>query len=211
MITAASLGIGIGLLVAVQVGPVWLLCARSAARYGFAAGAMIGIGVAAVDLLYAALAMLGVGSLLTDPTARAVVGLLGACVLGGYAVRTLRSAWLIRQGLELESDVAAPHAALRTGIIATASNPLTVLSWAAIFSGTSVVGSVTGPAASLVLVAGVAAGSLGWHLVLSVAFGSLGRRAGPRTLTTIDTVSGVGLAGFAGVLALGSVHELRSG
>jgi threonine/homoserine/homoserine lactone efflux protein len=46
MIPAFLLGAGIGLLVAAQVGPVWLLCARSAARYGFTAGAMIGIGAA---------------------------------------------------------------------------------------------------------------------------------------------------------------------
>lgn len=209
MVAAAVIGVGIGLLVAAQVGPVWLLCARSAARYGFAAGAMIGVGVALVDLLYAALAALGVGSLLTDPPARAAFGLIGAAVLGYYAVRTLRSAWLLRQGLELPSDVVAPRAALRTGIIATASNPLTVISWAAIFSGASVVGSVQGAGQSLALLAGIAAGSLGWHLGLSVAFGALGRRVGPGALCTIDAVSAAGLAGFAAVLAAGSATALR--
>lgn len=210
MVAAALLGIGIGLLVAAQVGPVWLLCARSAARFGFTAAAMIGVGVAAVDLLYATLAALGVGTLLTAPAARAAFGLVGACVLGYYALRTLRSAWLIRHGMELPDDVVAPRAALRTGIIATASNPLTVISWAAIFSGASVVGSVHGAAESVALLAGVAVGSLGWHLALSVAFGALGSRVSPGALTAIDVASGVGLAGFAALLATTSAAQLRA-
>lgn len=209
MVAAALLGIGIGLLVAAQVGPVWLLCARSAARYGFTAGAMIGVGAASVDLLYSALAALGVGSLLADPTARAAFGLIGACVLGFYAVRTLRSAWLIRNGLELPSDTAEPRSALRTGIVATASNPLTVISWAAIFSGASVAGSVDGPVPWLALLLGIAAGSLAWHLGLALAFGTLGRRAGRRTLTAIDLASGAGLAGFAAALAFASASQLH--
>jgi threonine/homoserine/homoserine lactone efflux protein len=210
MVAAALLGMGIGLLVAAQVGPVWLLCARSAARFGFTAGAMIGVGAASVDLLYAGLAALGVGAFLSDPFARAAFGLLGAVVLGYYALRTLRSAWLIRNGLELPTDVVDARAALRTGVIATASNPLTILSWAAVFGGASVLGSVQGPAEAAALLAGIALGSLALHLGLSVAFAALGGKASRGALSTIDVVSGIGLAGFAGALAYGSISHLRS-
>jgi threonine/homoserine/homoserine lactone efflux protein len=210
MVAAALLGMGIGLLVAAQVGPVWLLCARSAARFGFTAGAMIGVGAASVDLLYAGLAALGVGAFLSEPFAGAAFGLLGAVVLGYYALRTLHSAWLIRNGLELPTDVVDARAALRTGVIATASNPLTVLSWAAVFGGASVLGSVQGPAEAAALLAGIALGSLGLHLGLSVAFAALGGKAGRGALSTIDAVSGIGLAGFAGALAYGSISHLRS-
>jgi threonine/homoserine/homoserine lactone efflux protein len=211
MFAALLLGTGLGVLVAAQVGPVWLLCARSAARYGFGAGAMIGVGAATVDFVYAGLGALGAGAVLVQrPAASGWLGLGGAAVLAWYAVRTLRSGWRIREGLEVAGEVVTRPAALRTGLVATASNPLTILSWAAIFGGASVVAAVAGPAQALALLLGVWAGSLGWHLALSTAFGVLGRRAGPRALAGIDLASGIGLGVFAGVMAVGSVQRLTS-
>ena len=45
-------GIGAGLLIAAQVGPIWLLCFRNGIRYGFSAAMGIGCGAALIDLLY---------------------------------------------------------------------------------------------------------------------------------------------------------------
>lgn len=210
MIPALLLGAGIGMLVAAQVGPVWLLCARSAARYGFVTGAMIGLGAAGVDLAYASLAALGVGTTVTQPSLRATLGLLGAAVLAWYAARTLRSAWRIHHGEVLSEDAVAPATALRTGVIATASNPLTIISWAAIFGGATTLATVGSPIQAVALIAGIAAGSLAWHLGLSVLFGALGRRIGAGPLVAIDVVSGLGLAAFAAVLAAGAGTALAS-
>lgn len=209
MLTALLLGTGLGVFVAAQVGPVWLLCARSAARFGFGVGALIGLGAATVDLGYAGLGALGAGAVLAGrPVAGAWLGLLGAAVLAWYAARTFRSAWRIREGLEIGGEPVGGAAALRTGVLATASNPLTILSWAVIFGGASVVAAVSGPVAGAALLTGVWAGSLGWHLALSTTFGALGRRAGPRVLAGIDLASGTGLAVFAAAMALRSVQQL---
>ena len=54
----------LGAFVAAQVGPVSLLCIRTATRSGFGPAAAIGAGAATVDVVYAALGVLGAAALI---------------------------------------------------------------------------------------------------------------------------------------------------
>src|SRR3954470_13942176 len=82
-------GLGLGLLVAAQVGPIWLLCARSSMRYGAKSGLAIGGGAAIVDFAYAALGVAGASQLVQITTARLLLGLIGAAFLLFLGGRTL--------------------------------------------------------------------------------------------------------------------------
>src|SRR4029450_10897310 len=130
MLPALLTGLGLGALVAAQVGPVSLLCIRTTLRHGFAPGLAVGAGAATVDTLYGALGMAGAGSLLGITPGRLPPGAPGAVVLGLMGVRTLRTAQRVRIGMEVPSEVVTPGRALRTALAATASNPLTLASWA---------------------------------------------------------------------------------
>ena len=142
--TAALLaGLGLGFLVGAQVGPIWLLCARSSLRHGARVGLGIGAGAAIVDFLYAALGVAGAASLLAATGFRIAFGLLGAAVLILLGARTLWSAFRIRGGGEADGEVASPWIAFRTGLAATASNPMTIASWGAIFAAASAATSPT--------------------------------------------------------------------
>ncbi len=211
MLSALIVGTAIGALVAAQVGPVWLLCARTSARYGVAAGSAIGIGVAAVDTVYAALGALGAGVVLAAGPLRVAMGFLGAAVLGYYAFRTLRSAYRIRRGLLLPEQPVSRAAGFRTGVVVTASNPLTILSWAAIFGGAAALPVISQAGEIAALLLGVALGSLAWHLVLSVAFGLMGGRMSPAVLSGIDVASGIGLAVFGCLMAYAAVMTALHG
>src|SRR3954453_22248638 len=82
-------GLGLGLLVAAQVGPIWLLCARSSLRYGARSGLAIGGGAALVDFWYAVLGVRAAAQLVSITTVRVALGLAGAaflCWLGGRTV-----------------------------------------------------------------------------------------------------------------------------
>ncbi|HST17594.1 MAG TPA: LysE family transporter [Gaiellaceae bacterium] len=195
-------GFGLGFLVAAEVGPIWLLCVRTSARFGFRPGAAVGAGAATVDTLYAALGIAGATALLRIDALRISLGLAGAIVLALIAARTLWSAFRIRNGGEVVEEVATPTRAYLTAVVATASNPLTIASWAAIFSAASVAGLAAAP-----LLIGVAAGSATWFALLAGISAAAGRRASPRALRAVDIVAGVGLAGFAGVLG---IRALRS-
>lgn len=203
--SALVVGLGLGAFVAAQVGPVSLLCARTSMRHGFVAGAAVGAGAALVDLLYACLGVAGVAALLQVTALRVGLGLLGAGVLVVLGVRTFRSAFRVRLGAETDDEVVAPWSAFRTAVAATASNPLTIASWAAIFSAAAVASVVVDVVTTVELVVGVGIGSLAWFTTLAAAFTFAGRRVGTRGLAVIDGVAGLGLIAFGGLLAVRSV------
>jgi putative LysE/RhtB family amino acid efflux pump len=201
MAGALAAGLGLGFLTAAQVGPIWLLCLRSTLRGGFRVGVAIGAGAAVIDLLYAALGVAGASRLLEIDPLRIALGLAGAVLLALLGLRTLWSAFRIRLGGEAAEEVSSPRRAFVTSLGATASNPMTIAAWAAIFSAAStasVVGSSR--AAALVLLAGVCAGSFAWFVTLSAGTALGRRRLGPRVVGAIDAVSALALVGFAGLL-----------
>ena len=195
-------GAGLGFLVAVQVGPMSLLLIRSTLRAGLRTGLAIGAGIAVVDALYAAAGAAGAAPLLAQGPLRLTLGLAGAAVLGWLGLATLRSAVRVRAGFELSGEVARPGRALLTSLGATASNPATIASWAAVFSAASV-GTGASPVA---LVAGVAVGSAGWVTVLACGVAAAGRWVGPRSLAAVDVIAAAGLVGAGAALGIRSVR-----
>ncbi len=200
-------GLLVGALAAANVGPIWLLCARTSARFGFLPGAGIGSGAAAIDLSYAVLGALGAAALLRADALRLALGLVGAGVLVWLGLRTLQAAFRIRLGAESDVEVVRPQAAFRTGLVATASNPLTILTWGAVFSGAAVADVAAGPAAATAFVVGIGIGSLAFHLALAAVMSLLGPRLGTRGLQAVDAVAGLGLMAFGGVLAWRTVTD----
>ncbi|HLM51423.1 MAG TPA: LysE family transporter, partial [Solirubrobacteraceae bacterium] len=138
---------------------------------------------------------------------RTVLGLTGAAVLAWFGARTLWTAFRVRLGGEATEEVQAPRNAFWTALIACASNPLTIISWAAIFAAASTA-SVAGDAGSTTaLLVGVGCGSFTWMAILSVAVNAARRKVGERGLQIADGVAGAGLLGFAGVLGLRTLSE----
>ena len=204
---ALLVGFGLGFLVALQLGPMSLFLIRSTLRGGWAVGLAIGAGIAVVDALYAAAGAAGAAPLLMIGPLRLVLGLAGAAVLVVLGARTLISAFRVRHGLEVPSEVAGPRRAFLTSLAGTASNPSTIASWAAIFAAASVAGASDSTVSAAVLVAGVALGSLAWVTVLASVVAVARRAAGERALRTADAIAGAGLIGFGGALAYGAVRS----
>jgi putative LysE/RhtB family amino acid efflux pump len=208
MFPALAAGFGLGFVVAAQVGPVSLLCMRSVLRGRFALGVAIGAGAAVIDALYASLGAAGASALLQIDAVRLALGIVGACVLAAIGLRTLHSAFRIRLGGESDEEVSSPRRAFLTSLGATASNPLTIVSWAAAFSAASTASLAGSASSAVVLVAGVGAGTLTWFTILSSALTVARRRVGPRLLAVVDAVSGTAILGFAGLLGWRTIaHE----
>jgi len=201
MTSAAAAGFGLGFLVAMQVGPIWVFCARSVLRGTAAVGIAIGAGAAVIDALYAGLGVAGASALLEIDALRIALGLVGAAFLAFLGARTFWSAFRVRLGGESEEEVASPRRAFLTSLAATASNPMTIASWAAIFTAASTADLVGSGFTESALIAGVALGTFSWFLALSVGLSLARRRAGPRLLVVVDAVSGAILVGFAALLA----------
>jgi len=200
-------GFGLGFFVALQLGPMSLLLVRSTLRVGWAVGLAIGAGIATVDALYAACGAAGAAPFLTIEPVRVVLGLVGAAVLIGLGARTLYSAFRVRHGGEVRSEVATPGRAFLTAMAGTASNPATIASWAAIFAAASAAGAAESPGGAVLLVAGVGVGSLVWTTLLASGTALARRSIGERSIRVADGVAGVGLIGFGGALAYDATQD----
>lgn len=200
-------GMGLGFFVAMQLGPMSLFLIRSTLRGGWIVGLAVGAGIAVVDALYAAAGTAGAAPFLTIDPVRVVLGLVGACVLVGLGVRTLYAAFRIRHGGEVAADVATPRRAFLTSIAGTASNPLTIASWAAIFAAASAAGAAGSAGGAVLLVAGVGLGSLVWVAMLATGTAIARRRIGERAVRVADAVAGLGLVGFGGALAVTTLND----
>jgi putative LysE/RhtB family amino acid efflux pump len=209
-VSVLLLGFGLGFAVALQVGPLSLFAIRSTLRGGLRVGLAVGAAVAIVDTLYAAAGAAGAAGLLAIDPLRLAFGVLGAAVLVVIGVRTLWSAFRVRTGGESLDEVASPRRAFATALAATASNPLTIASWAAIFAAASTAGAVAsgdGGGGALLLLAGVGLGSMTWMCLLTGGVSLARQRAGDRFVRAVDVLAGAGLIAFGAVLAWRTTHD----
>jgi putative LysE/RhtB family amino acid efflux pump len=197
---AALVGFGLGFFVALQLGPMSLFLIRSTLRRGLTIGLAIGAGIALTDALYAALGVAGAAPLVSIGPVRIVLGIVGGTVLIVLGVRTLYGSFRVRTGGEADIELSSRRRAFGTALAATASNPLTIVSCAAIFAGATAAAAADTAGGAALLVAGVAAGSLSWFVALSLGVASVRRAVGQRAMRIADCVAGLGLIGFGGLL-----------
>jgi threonine/homoserine/homoserine lactone efflux protein len=199
-----ALGFGLGFVVAAAIGPISLLCIRTVLRGAVGTGIAIGAGAAVIDATYALLGAIGAGRLLEIDALRLALGLVGATVLALLGARTLWSAFRVRLGGEA---AATPWRAFLTSLAATASNPTTILSWAAVFAAASTASAVDGTGETLLLCLGVGSGTLTWFTTLSLGLAAIRGHVGDRLLGAVDIGSGLGLLLFSGVLGVRAARD----
>jgi putative LysE/RhtB family amino acid efflux pump len=210
MLASALIGFGLGFAVAATIGPISLLLIRTTLRGAPASGLAIGAGAAVIDTAYATLGALGAGRLLTVDALRLTIGVVGATVLAWIGIRTLWSAFRVRLGGEADEEVARPRRAFLTSLAATASNPLTILSWGAVFAAAATADAASTTGHAIALLAGVGVGSIGWFVILTTVVSLARRRIGDRLLRAVDAGAGIGILGFAGVLGVRAARETAS-
>lgn len=186
----------IGISIAAPVGPIGVLCIRRTLANGRLAGFVSGMGAASADMVYGAIAAFGL---------TAITGLL---VENAFWFRIVGGLFLLYLGIKtfLEKPSDKPAQAAQGNLISmytstfllTITNPMTILSFAAIFAGT-MLGKTTG--SPLVMVAGVFAGSATWWLTLSFIVGVLRDRLTQAHMGWINRISGVIIIAF-GIYAL---------
>lgn len=190
----------LGLAIAAPLGPIGALCISRTLELGFRAGVAGGLGTALADALYAALAAFGFAAF---SAALAMVDL--PLRLGGG----LFLLWLGWKGLKarpLPTAVAVSARDLLGTISATflltLTNPLTILSFAAIFAGLGLAGTA-GRAGAFTVVAGVFAGSMLWWILLSGGV-ALARHRLPARFARIIAAGSAGILILFGLTSLGS-------
>jgi putative LysE/RhtB family amino acid efflux pump len=162
-IASLAKGAWLGICIAAPVGPIGTLVLKQSLRSGFRAGLVSGFGAALADLCYGALAAAGVR--LVAGFARPVA-IVGGLILFWLAWKS----W--HEQPPAQSGVVTNDGRLRsvgTTFLLTISNPMTILSFAAMIS-------TVGADYPALFVAGVFLGSMIWWTVLSAFSSWLGTR-----------------------------------
>jgi threonine/homoserine/homoserine lactone efflux protein len=191
-------GIAIGFSIAAPVGPIGLLCIRRSLAGGQWVGLATGLGAATADAAYGLVAAFGltaVSDFLVGQ--RFWLGLLGGAFLCYLGARTFAQK-PAEQAAEARGD--SLLAAYASTFLLTLTNPMTILSFVAVFAGFGL-GSSPDYLAATTLVIGVFAGSALWWLLLSGGVGLFRSRIGPAWMQAVNRLSGAVIFGF-GVYAL---------
>lgn len=206
-------GLMIGLSISAPLGPIGILCMNRTLAEGPRMGFICGLGAATADALYAL-----VGTVALSAIAQWLISdRVELRVIGGVFLVYLGARTFMRPGSVLPPGAKIParlppgwHAAFMSTFLLTLANPITLLSFAALFAGLGVtsVGVLKGAdIAAAALILGVFAGSALWWLVLSFCIGRLRHYIGPRTLMMINRISGTVLTAF-GLYALATLVHL---
>jgi arginine exporter protein ArgO len=198
-------GLILGLVIAAPVGPVGLLCIRRTLQKGLIVGLATGLGAACADVLFGAIAVLGVSAILGfihhyEATIRIVGGLI-VMIAAGHTwfdhPRPPQPMELVNKVLNLAQEktlMGALRAAL-SGWIITLTNPLTLFGTLAVVA---TFGAVTKKLEADVLIGGIFCGSALWWLLLSGGVSLLRCHFTENRIIILNRVTAMVLAALAG-------------
>jgi threonine/homoserine/homoserine lactone efflux protein len=196
-------GLIIGFSIAATVGPICLLCIQRTLTRGHLVGLVSGLGAASADAFYGAVAGFGLtslSSLLVDQ--EFWFRLIGGSFLVWLGVRTVLTPPATRAA---QAGGAGLAGAYGSTLLLTLTNPLTILSFTAIFAGLGVAETEGNYGAAAAIVFGVFAGSAVWWVILSGGVTLIRGTLTPAVLRWVNRVAGVVItgAGLLSVLSLG--------
>lgn len=195
-------GLVIGFSIAAPVGPIGVLCIRRTLADGRLAGLVSGLGAATADAFYGSLAGFGL-TLISNflVSQQRWLRLVGGLFLLYLGIKTFLSAPASNPGQVIKMSSRGLWGAYLSTLLLTLTNPLTILSFAAIFAGLGLVETGGDMLSAGTLVLGVFCGSAAWWLLLSGGVSLLRKRVTPGMLRWVNRLAGVVIIAF-GILAL---------
>src|SRR5690349_2474317 len=181
-------GVIIGFSIAAPVGPIGVLCIRRSLADGRQMGLVTGLGAATADAAYGCVAAFGLtaisGFLVNQ---RVWLGLVGGAFLCYLGIRTFMSKPSEKAAQASGVGLISAYAST---LFLTLTNPMTILSFVAVFASLGLAASPDYFSAS-VLVAGVFVGSAFWWLLLSNGVAIFRSRLTSSWMQAVNRLSGV--------------------
>ena len=194
-------GLIFGFSIAAPVGPIGILCIRRSLTNGWTAGLLTGLGAATADACYGFVAAFGLGGI-----AGLLVGQRAHIQLSGG----LFLCWLgLRIGLSAANKkpaVATSGSAVRgylSALFLTITNPMTLLSFTAVFAGMGLGNVANSHRAAVGLVTGVFSGSMAWWITLALVSSRFNSHLNATAMHWINRISGAVLFGIGLAIVVG--------
>ncbi|MBD2480885.1 LysE family translocator [Planktothrix sp. FACHB-1365] len=196
-------GLIIGFSIAAPVGPIGILCIRRSLSDGHWVGFFTGLGAASADAFYGFIAGFGLtiisNILVSQQIILKLIGGLFLCYLG------LKTA-LAKPAQDAANPSGKVVSAYASTFFLTVTNPMTILSFVAIFAGLGL-GSSNNYGDAGILVLGVFLGSALWWLILVSGVSLFRDKISADTLQWVNRMSGILIFGFG----LGALFSLVIG
>ena len=200
-------GLIIGFSIAAPVGPIGILCIKRTLSSGRIVGLLSGLGAATADAFYGSIAAFGLtfisNFLLQQQIWLRLVGGAFLCYLG---IKTFLSQ---PSNTLSQANQNSLLSAYGSTFILTLTNPLTILSFAAIFAGFGLANAGGGYSTAAITVLGVFLGSSCWWLILSGVTSLLRNRINLTGLRWVNRISGLIILGFGIAAIIGLISVLR--
>jgi threonine/homoserine/homoserine lactone efflux protein len=200
-----SKGILAGLAISAPVGPVNVLCISRTLSQGRKAGLISGLGAAAADTVYGAIAGFSLSFVIKFLLREEFWIRIG----GGTLLVAIGVLYYFKkpQSLAVETRSSA-HSEFISAFLLNLTNPTTVLSFLAVLA-TLGMGHHRARWLTLLLVAGIFSGAMLWWIVLSAATNRFRERFDDHAMLRMNRIAGLAIGGFGIVtLALSRWHVL---
>jgi threonine/homoserine/homoserine lactone efflux protein len=194
-------GFILGFSIAAPVGPIGILCIRRTLTRGMLNGLAAGLGAATADACYGSLAAFG----LTIITNLLVENNLYLHIVGSAFLFYLGYTTFIARPIDQRKNTYNKGwiSAYLSTFFLTITNPLTILSFAAVFAGLGMISMRGSYFSSGLLVIGVFLGSSVWWLILSGSVHMLRKKFDYGQLIWVNRLSGVLICVFGIISLLG--------
>lgn len=187
-------GLLLGFAIAAPVGPIGILCIRRTLQFGRLSGLVSGLGAAVADTLYGLTAALGltfISDFLFDN--QQCLRLVGGAFL-------IYLGWKTYHSKPAEEFKEVTHNTLLSDFMSTLfltlTNPLTLVSYLAIFAGLGIADLKGNYVNAVYLIVGIFLGSAMWWFLLSEVITIFRERISLHLMTWINKVAGILIAGF---------------
>ena len=187
-------GIIVGLMIAMPVGPVNILCIHRTIEAGWKSGVLSGVGAAAADMLYGGIA----GFSITLVIQFLVREQFWIRLFGGILLVLIGIWYFFKRPTPLDAqlqDRESAYSDIRSTFLLTLTNPTTVLSFLALLAALGM-GDPRHWWLTVFLVGGIFCGSMMWWIVLSVIVNHFRDRFNDRLLLLMNRFAGVAIGGF---------------
>lgn len=204
-------GMLMGLMVSVPLGPMGVLIIQKTLQKGALAGFVSGLGAAFADLFYATVAIFGLGFVVNIvQTHELLLQLIGGIVLVAIGLITYFRNPLKQIRRRRRVSKKGLLGDFATLFFLTASNPVTIVVFMAVFAGASVFGDTPTFKIELFVLVGVLLGGSLWWYVLSTLINIFRKKFRLRVLITINRVAGIVITVLGGLVILAAFEPFHS-
>lgn len=187
-------GVILGFSIAAPVGPIGILCIRRSLHYGRLSGFCSGLGAAVADTIYGVIAAFG----LTFISSFLLAGQFWLRLIGGAFLLYLGYRTFFAEQREKKEEVS--HKTLLSDFgstfFLTITNPMTILSYLAVFAGLGLSETLGDYRDATQLVIGVFIGSALWWFLLSEGVTFFRKKVSQKMMVWINRLAGLIIACF---------------